>query len=394
MAQFFLKTTGPHHLKDAPGGEKYLTKDQAVLTRGKVVFAETCARCHSSKAPEPAPGLDPDGCNGKDYLDCWNNYWAWTETDEFKGKMRAIVLANDFLDNNYLSAEFRVPVTLLHTNACSPLATNALGGNIWDNFSSHSYKDLPSAGEITWYHPVTGEPHRYKLPAGGRGYTRPPSLVSLWSTAPFLLNNTVGTFDGSGSVEGRLRSFQDSIEKMLWPEKRERDAVLGDKVPGMMDRTTQPSYLRVSAGYLPSQLRGMLGFGERFLPSIFGGQGIEIGPIPSQTPVDLLANLNVRTESTGVAEQAAYDAKVLSLLLRIRSDLGNLPKGASDDEARKVLGNLVDPMMELSKCPDFVVNRGHYFGTGYIEPGDASPLREPALSDGDKRALIEFLKTF
>jgi hypothetical protein len=394
MAQFFLKTTGPHHLKDAPGGEKYLTKDQAVLTRGKVVFAETCARCHSSKAPEPTPGLDPDGCNGKDYLDCWNNYWAWTETDEFKGKMRAIVLANDFLDNNYLSAEFRVPVTLLHTNACSPLATNALGGNIWDNFSSHSYKDLPSAGEITWYHPVTGEPHRYKLPAGGRGYTRPPSLVSLWSTAPFLLNNTVGTFDGSGSVEGRLRSFQDSIEKMLWPEKRERDAVLGDKVPGMMDRTTQPSYLRVSAGYLPSQLRGMLGFGERFLPSIFGGQGIEIGPIPSQTPVDLLANLNVRTESTGVAEQAAYDAKVLSLLLRIRSDLGNLPKGASDDEARKVLGNLVDPMMELSKCPDFVVNRGHYFGTGYIEPGDASPLREPALSDGDKRALIEFLKTF
>ena len=33
------------------------------------------------------------------------------------------------------------------------------------------------------------------MPAGGRGYTRPPSLVSLWSTAPFLLNNTVGRFE-------------------------------------------------------------------------------------------------------------------------------------------------------------------------------------------------------
>ena len=394
MAQFFLKTTGPHHLKDAPGGEKYLTKDNAVLTRGKIVFAETCARCHSSKGPTPAPGLDPDGCNGPGYLDCWNKYWAWTETDEFKEKMRAIVLADDFLDDNYLSAEFRVPVTLLHTNACSPLATNALGGNIWDNFSSHSYKNLPSAGEITWYHPVTGEPRKYTLPAGGRGYTRPPSLIGLWSTAPFLLNNSVGKFNAAGSVEARMDSFNDSIEKMLSPEKRERDAVLGDKVPGMIDRTTEQSYLRVSAGYLPPQLRSMLGFGERFLPWIFGEGGIEIGPIPSGTPVDLLANLNVLTESPGVEAQAAYDAKVLDLLLRIRSDLKNLPKGAGDEQARKVLGNLVDPMLELSKCPDFVVNRGHYFGTGYKEPSDSNPLNEPALSDEDKRALIEFLKTF
>src|SRR6185295_12955818 len=34
--------------------------------------------------------------------------------------------ATDFLDDNYLSNEVRVPVTLLQTNACSPLATNAL----------------------------------------------------------------------------------------------------------------------------------------------------------------------------------------------------------------------------------------------------------------------------
>jgi hypothetical protein len=394
MAQFFLKTTSPHYLKDAPGGEKYLTKDKALLTRGKIAFAETCARCHSSKAPQPATGLDPGGCNGKDYLDCWNKYWAWTQTDDFKQKMRQIVLADDFLANNFLSAEFRVPVTLLHTNACSPLATNALGGNIWDNFSSHSYKELPSAGQITWYHPVTGEPRRYKLPAGGRGYTRPPSLISVWSTAPFLLNNSVGKFEESGSVEARMRSFDDSIEKLLWPEKRERDAVLGNKVPGMMDRTTQQSYVRVSAGYLPTHLQSMLGLGERYLPWLFGAGGVEIGPIPSQTPVNLIANLNVLSESSDLTERAAYEGKVLRLLLRLKSDLKNLPEGAGDADARKVLANLVDPMMELSKCPDFIVNRGHYFGTGYVEPGDAEPLQEPALRDPDKRALIEFLKTF
>ena len=93
-------------------------------------------------------------------------------------------------------------------------------GNIWDNFSSQSYKDLPSVGTITVHDPLTGEPRPYQMPAGGRGYTRPASLVSVWSTAPFLLNNSVGKFEPSPSVEARMRSFQDSIEKLLWPEKR------------------------------------------------------------------------------------------------------------------------------------------------------------------------------
>ena len=28
---------------------------------------------------------------------------------------------------------------------------------------------------------------------------------------------------------------------------------------------------------------------------------------------------------------------------------------------------LVRPLLELSKCPDFVVNRGHYFGTSVFK---------------------------
>src|ERR1051325_11215442 len=148
--------------------------------------------------------------------------------------MRQIVLADDFLKDNYLSAEFRVPVTLLRTNACSPLATNGIEQNIWDNFTSRSYKDLPSAGQIVVHDPFTGEKRDYALPAGGRGYTRVPSLVSLWSTAPFLLNNSIGRFNPSPSVEARMASFQDATKKLLWPERREKDAVLGDKVPGVI----------------------------------------------------------------------------------------------------------------------------------------------------------------
>ena len=93
------------------------------------------------------------------------------------------------------------------------------------------------------------------MPGGGRGYTRPASLISLWSTAPFLLNNSVGKFNPSPSVEARMASFQDSIEKMLWPEMRDKDPVLGDKVPGLIDRTTARSFLRVASGYVPDNLK-------------------------------------------------------------------------------------------------------------------------------------------
>jgi hypothetical protein len=388
LALFFLKTTAPHKLADAPNGKKYLDEDAKLVPHGKEVFAERCARCHSSKQPEPpVAGLDPTGCSGKDYLDCWNRYWAWTKTDEYKNKMRAIVKAPDFLEHNYLSTEARVPVTLLQTNACSPLATNAIANNIWDNFSSQTYKDLPSVGKITYYDPLTGEPRDYQMPAGGRGYTRPASLISLWSTAPFLLNNSVGKFEWSPSVDARMSSFQNSIEQMLWPEKRDKDPILGDKIPGLIDRTTAPSYLNVAGGYLPDALQSLLDPLHHWVPWLFGEGGIQIGPIPKNTPVDLLANLDVLGESTDPAQRLERAGRVVKLLVDVKEALKKLPENASNEEATQVLKPLVPQLMELSKCPDFVVNRGHYFGTSYFK-------EEPGLSDDDKRALIAFLKTF
>jgi hypothetical protein len=225
------------------------------------------------------------------------------------------------------------------------------------------------------------------MPAGGRGYIRPASLISAWSTAPFLQNNSVGKFNPSPSVEARMDSFQDSIEKMLWPEKRDKDPVLGDKIPGMIDRTNATSYLRVSAGYLPDFLKTLIGPGERFFPWLFGEGGVQIGPIPKGTPVNLLANLDMMGEPANETEKIKHDEKVLGLLFKMKHDLEDLPKNATDEDADKVFINLVDPLLELSKCPDFVVNRGHYFGTSYL-------AEEPGLSDDDKRALIEYIKTF
>lgn len=369
VALFFLKTAKPDSLKNAPGGEKYLTADKAMIERGKLAFANYCARCHSSKIPTAPANVDDSD---------WNQYWAWTKTDDFKEKMKAIVLADDFLTDNYLSTERRIPVTLLQTNACSPLATNALGGNIWDNFSSQTYKNLPSAGKMTFYNPIDASPFEYDLPAGGRGYTRVPSLTSLWSTAPFLLNNSVGKFNWEPSVESRMDAFNDAIEKMLWPEKRDKDPILGDKVPGFVYRTTATSYIKLAPGFLPDSLHKLLSWNDwlaRLFPWLFTEEGVRIGPIPKGTPVSLLTNIDLETDKLDLAK----------LLLKMKEDLKRV-EGKDDAEAAQVLKNLVPDLIKVSKCPDYVVNKGHYFGTSFFK-------EEQPLGDEEKRALIEFLKT-
>ena len=400
LALFMLKATDGHHLADAPGGAAYLTKDTALLQHGKEVFAERCARCHSSKLPELAPGEGLAGCAGKDYLNCFNRYWKLTQTDDFKAKMKAIVLKDDFLKDNYLSTDARIPLTLLQTNACSPLATNALGDNIWDNFSSQSYKDLPSVGDITVRDPYTGNANTYTMPAGGRGYTRVPSLISVWSTAPLLLNNTLGHFEASPSVDARMSSFNDAIEQLLWPEKRAKDsdqkASLPDGVsfldgpgPSLVDRTTQRTYLRVASGYLPPPLSSPTAakVEHAILPWLFGDDGIQIGPIPAGTPVNLLANVDLMSDSTNRLERIEHNTKVVWLLLKLKHDLQKLPPNATDEQVRQIFSNVEPDLIKYDKCQDFVVNRGHYFGTDMLPD-------EPGLSDADKKALIEFIKTF
>ena len=398
-ALFFLKAAQPDYLKDAPGGTAYLAADTATLDRGKQVFADTCARCHSSKAPTPPSelGLEPQQCAGGGYLGCFKAYWGWTQTEGYKKLMRQIVQAPDFLKGNYLSTEARIPATLLRTNVCSPLATNALAGNIWDNFSSTAYKQLPSVGTVTLSDPFTGANVPYAMPAGGRGYTRVPSLVSLWSTGPYLLNNTVGPFTSDPSVAGRMAVFDASINQMLWPAQRERDSILGNTVPGTIDRTDQRSEITVPAGFVPEVLQPLRRALHRLIPSL--GGDITLGPIPKGMPVSLLSNLKLQAESDKLSDKAAHKRDLAEVLVKLPADLFKA-RNAADAELREKFANLRAPLLRLSKCPDFVVNRGHYFGTAEFNQQDGLSAdekafgTEPALSDDDKRALIAFLKTF
>ena len=127
----------------------------------------------------------------------------------------------------------------------------------------------------------------YPLPAGGRGYIRPASLVSLWSTAPFLQNNTVGPFD-TEPVGGRADAGRSTTRssRCCGPSEREKDPIFEDeKGPGVgvIDRMTVDSYLEVPEGYIPETYGGLVSLSRRLLPFIGGsGCSVKIGPVPER----------------------------------------------------------------------------------------------------------------
>ena len=282
LGLFLLVASKKDDLSETADQAKYLKDmNSPEVMEGKKLFAENCASCHSSKAPAMSYSLmNRPECVGKGYLNCWNQYLAYTQTSSFKDEMKKIVFDPYFLKDNFLSTELRVPANYVDTQVCSSLATNAIAGNTWDNFSSNSYKNLPSIGDYTFNYPLdlnaskegyvklTAE--KKMTPAGGRGYIRPASLISVWSSAPFLQNNSVGKFDYRGTVEGRMSSFNDSIHKLLNPDLRAQDPQPGElKVSyttgfgaqsfGFIDVTTKESYLKIPIKYVPYIVKSTLG---------------------------------------------------------------------------------------------------------------------------------------
>jgi hypothetical protein len=438
MAMFFLVTARPDHLEDAPGGKAFLEPfNSDKVKRGQIVFAENCAACHSSKTPQPPAnsGINDSICvgggNGPNYRQCWDRYWEWAQTREFKDAMVKLVTARDadgndtFIPGNYLSSERRVPVDVMQTNACTAIATNGLAGDIWDNFTSTSYKTLPPVKELTVYHPVSGAAMPLQPLGNGRGYLRPASLISVWSTAPFLSNNSVGYDDytnyyranptGSQSasasadsekescpaaspddpylpcVENRLKVFDGSIRQMLNPQTRRMDKLTQLPVPGYIYRTTAPSCLMVPSGFVPAWLRSLSRPLHWLAPWVIDKHGgIALGPLPKDFPINALTNTQLLPDHDQ-PDMIGHFWKLLQAtptLISAFREMGGAcssaaladPDTQATSEAAVRDTHLVDTLVGLSKCPDYVVNRGHYFGADF--------------SADDKEALIAYIKHF
>ncbi len=341
IAAFFTKIQ-PYRLEDAvengqPVGGSFIIQDEEVMKRGKTAFAENCATCHSSKQP-------PKGVDKEDWF-------------------REQILTTDFRKDNFFSDEKRYPITKIQTNAGRALGTNAMAGHVWDNFSSKTYKELPSVGTIKVWNPYADAEEDFQVPSGGPGYYRTPSLISIWSSAPFLHNNSLGEETIDPSVAGRIKAFEDAAEKLLWPEKRKgKDSIW---------RTSRDCQIQLQASRLPPLLVKVLRAKGHIEKDPDGTEYFRMGHIPQGTPVSLLANIDPDADHTAMAE----------LFIKLKTTLAEIKLKNLDAAATKqVLKEQVAPaLFKVSKCPDLITDRGHTFGSD--------------LPDADKRALIEYLKT-
>jgi hypothetical protein len=235
------------------------------------------------------------------------------------------------------------------------------------------------------------------MPGGGLGFTRVPSLVSVWSTAPFLVNNRLGSFSTDPSVDARMNHFKTSIGQLLWPETRDHD----EKFDGTIVRTTERSFLYIPRRSIPVELKNLFDAlpDEPFKRAFDRNGSITLGPIPKDFPIGLAASYQPSADRPSFKEKAAYAGNFLRLVKSVGKNWSSLDP-SDDAKLLAWTANLRGPLLKMSKCPDYVVNRGHYFGTAKFNETDGLSDDEKAfgtetpLSDEDKRALIEFIKTF
>ncbi len=184
------------------------------VARGRLVFAENCARCHSS-IPESVGG-------------------------PFKNRDFAKVSDTTGIREDWLGNDVATLAKDVDTFRCRALHSNHMSGHVWQEYGSETLRARPK------------DPNIREPSDGGRGYYRNISLVNVWAHAPFMHNNAIGPelcgapantnndfyratyLDGSGSlaanppacwpydpsVEGRLKIYKESMRQLLNPKER------------------------------------------------------------------------------------------------------------------------------------------------------------------------------
>ncbi|MEJ2325634.1 MAG: hypothetical protein P8Y25_01960 [Chromatiaceae bacterium] len=328
----YLLSVGPTYLDkavdvDGTHGSAYI--NAALVPRGREVFIEQCARCHSSrKIPELVDTRDPASMRALFKGHIFGGFHAWRRElppafvaspelaaylDPVSGDLKQQVEGKqDWLGNDQLTPYHEIGV-----NVCRSIQTNHLAGHIWDEFSSLSYKQRTSPGSlpkvVNPMLPLVGGRNPFGMRNtvdGGRGYMRNVSLLSVWSSEPLLHNNALGPYarlpDGAPdySVKGLVKSFEQAMRELLTsddPQAKKHRQLVVSRVPEDIAVPTRED-------------------GNSFLELT----------LPAGSPVGYMGS--------------------------------------------------VDPHAPVfTRCDDYADNRGHQFGID--------------LSDPDKTALIEFLKT-
>jgi hypothetical protein len=301
---------------------------------------------------------------------------------------------------------------------------------MWEDYASDTYKNLPAVGKITCWNPYAQQNIEWQPPGNGRGYYRPPPIIGIWATAPFLHNNTCGLFNNDPSVKGRVEAFNDGIYRLLTPGKTDDEAEanrylwasgpsidLGSSLNhataerlkqdhGLIWRTPVETHLHIPAPYIQQFVAGVfpdwirwlviypwIAFAVLLLIGILillGRRKRALGYIMLVVAVLLglfaaflrgwFGDLNMASTPAGTPidllanldpEQTSKPANFVALGFGMK----NLRKQGTDAESKQV-----EKLLGMSTSPDLVLDRGHYF---------AKDLSKQELDD-----LVDLLKTF
>lgn len=332
---------------------------RGAVERGRSVFAENCARCHSSQ-PEPFRNAD------------------------FRKASADPTLRLDWLGNDQPT-----PVSEVGTFPCRALHSNHMEGHVWQEYGSETYRGRAPDRSLP------------ELSGGGRGYYRNISLVSAWAHAPFMHNNAVGPelcgepaneandfyrspwVDEEGrrldaskappcmpydpSVAGRFAVYKASMEALLNPKARGRKVSLLDEP------------IRIDVGP-----RTFDGSKERKVV----GLSLEL---PAGVPASYFGNLQHKPLVRDlVLAKTRPDELKASLAKRFGAEKGERMAAEIGRMADELLKN-PEQMVEIARPRLDTINELYLSCTADTENG-GHPFGE-SLPAEDKKALIAFLAT-
>jgi hypothetical protein len=367
-----LQTARENELKQKNPGSTYayehlvadLDKEfgKGAVDRGREVFADNCARCHSGLSEK-------------------------TEGPFANRDFRAVD-ARTGLRADWLGNDQSTLVSEVGTFACRALHSNHMAGHVWQEYGSETLRARP------------GDPNVRESGEGGSGYYRNISLLNLWAHAPFLHNNALGpelcgkpansandfysspyvdadskrlpldkvpacwSFDPS--VRGRFALYKASMEELLNPDKRvPKITKLNEDVPiafgpRLWDGKQENQVLGFSLTIPAGANVGALG---NFQHKRFVGDLVESKLHPDALQQRL-------TKSLGEAQ----GKQVFADLNAIRTEVVKDPSSMIEE-----IRNRPHLLAIYGSCTASVENEGHRFGEG--------------LSAADKKALTAFLAT-
>lgn len=332
---------------------------KGAVARGQAVFAENCARCHSS-----IPEAEGGPFKSRDFA---------APNEAHPRKVRA-----DFLGNDQAT-----PVTEVGTFRCRALHSNHMAGHLYMEYGNETMRARPVVADIP-------EPDAMKN--GGRGYYRNVSLVNVWATAPFMHNNAIGPevcgkpankendfhrarYAGENnallasqpdcvrydpSVEGRFDLYKRSMAELLHPTSRGRKITLTN-ADLLIDMGIRPLEGKVE--------KPLHGFRQVKIP-----MGTSAGYLNGLQHKQLIGDLFLAKRAPARLETAGKKALVPTLQ-------------AIADEVLKNPSRFVEVLRQhhdfvaahYQSCDQLVENEGHRFGED--------------LSEADKKAVTAFLAT-